>query len=197
MDFPKKLSDAIDQLGKIPGVGRKTAIRQALYLTNWSREDLANFSNSMSGLSNLNNCHECGLLCDESICEICRKKDQRQKELLCVVESVSDCLAIEQSGQYRGLYHILGGVLNPLLGVGPDKLNLSNLQKRIEENDVKNVILALNSSVEGDATCGYLNDLFGKKVVFSRIGFGIPMGGSLEYLDSMTISKALENLKQM
>ena len=150
-------------------VGRKTAIRQALFLSNWKEEDLLVFSKSLRELSLLKNCIECGLLCDDKICEICNNKEQRDQDCVCVVETVSDCLAIEQSGQYRGLYHILGGVLNPLLGIGPDKLNIKSLGARISEGHVKKIILALNSSVEGDATCGYLKEVFGSNVLLSLI----------------------------
>ena len=117
--------------------------------------------------------------------------------MMCIVESISDCMAIEKSGQYRGVYHILGGVLNPLLGVGPDELSIDHLMKRIADEEIREIILAINPSVEGDATCSYIRQLVGSTIAVERIGFGIPMGGSLEYLDAMTIGKAIENRKKM
>jgi recombination protein RecR len=112
------------------------------------------------------------------------------------VENVSDLMAIERSGQFKGLYHILGGVLNPLLGVGPEQLRLDELEEKIKRREIAEIILAVNPSVEGDATCAYIRSLIDESVKVERIGFGVPIGGSLEYLDSMTISKALENRKK-
>ena len=116
---------------------------------------------------------------------------------MCIVESVTDLMAIEKSERYQGVYHILGGVLNPLLGIGPAELKIDKIKARIIESNIKNVILAVNPSVEGDATSSYLREILPEDVQVDRIGFGIPMGGSLEYLDSMTIVKALENRKKM
>ncbi len=113
------------------------------------------------------------------------------------MESITDYMAIERSGQYRGLYHVLGGVLNPLLGVGPAELNIDKLKKRVTELGVTSIILAIGPSVEGDATCSYIKSTLPENVMVDRIGFGIPMGGNLDYLDTMTISKALENKTKM
>ena len=116
---------------------------------------------------------------------------------LCVVESVTDYLAIERSGNFKGKFHILFGVLNPLMGIGPDELKLDYLFSRIEDEEVEEIILAVNPSVEGDATCAYVKQMLPETVRVDRIGFGIPMGGSLEYVDSLTITKALENRRHL
>jgi recombination protein RecR len=112
------------------------------------------------------------------------------------VENASDLLAIEKSGTFKGVYHILGGVLNPLLGVGPDELKMDELREKIIKKEIQEIILAINPSVEGDATCSYLKSILPQTVQVDRIGFGVPIGGSLEYLDPMTITKALENRKR-
>ncbi|MCP4913805.1 MAG: recombination protein RecR [Oligoflexia bacterium] len=197
MELPEKLKSAIDGLSKIPGVGQKTAMRQALSLLNWSEEEIKSLSHSISNLTKLNECQKCSMLCDEELCSICSSADRFESQTLCVVESITDCIAIENSNTFSGKYHVLGGVLNPLLGIGPDELGIDNLFNRIKEEDVKTVILAVNPSVEGDATCSYIKQSISDGVEVDRIGFGIPIGGSLEYLDAMTISKALENRKKM
>src|SRR5690606_21377912 len=126
---------------------------------------------------------------------ICSNHYRHEAKVICVIENANDLMAIEKSGEFHGLYQILGGVLNPLAGIGPDQLNIDTLTKRVSENEIETVILALNPSVEGDATCAYIKHLLGEKTKVERIGFGVPIGGSLEFLDPMTIMKALENRK--
>jgi recombination protein RecR len=130
------------------------------------------------------------------ICNICATDSRSSAKVLCVVENINDLMAIEKSNTFTGVYHILGGVLNPLSGIGPDQLKIDKLVERVKKLGVETVILAVNPSVEGDATCSYIKQLFGD-VNIERIGFGIPIGGSLEYLDPLTISKALENRKML
>jgi recombination protein RecR len=137
------------------------------------------------------------MFADTDVCLICSNERRKESTTLCVVESITDCLAIERSGTFKGRFHILFGVLNPLLGIGPDELKLDQLQKRISEEGVKEVILAVNPSVEGDATCSYIKQILPESVLVERIGFGIPMGGSLEYVDALTISKAMENRRHL
>jgi recombination protein RecR len=127
---------------------------------------------------------------------ICQDEFRESQKSLCIVETASDLMAIEKSGNFKGLYHILGGVLNPLLGIGPEELKLDELKHRIVAKEIQEVILAINPSVEGDATCSYLKMILPADVRVERIGFGVPIGGSLEYLDPMTITKALENRKR-
>lgn len=136
------------------------------------------------------------MFADEQLCNICLNESRQSVGSLCVVENASDLLAIEKSGTFKGVYHILGGVLNPLLGVGPDELKMDDLREKIIKKEIQEIILAINPSVEGDATCSYLKSILPQTVQVDRIGFGVPIGGSLEYLDPMTITKALENRKR-
>ncbi len=155
------------------------------------------FSEAIKSLAELNHCKKCGMFCDDELCKICLDTNRTHSKTICVVESVTDCLAIERSGNFRGKFHILFGVLNPLLGIGPDELKLDFLIKRVADEEVEELILAVNPSVEGDATCAYIKQMLPEKVRVDRIGFGIPMGGSLEFVDSLTITKALENRRHL
>ena len=197
MDFPDTIKNAVKEFSRLPGIGEKSALRQVLQLTKWSKESIDQFSQSLGELVHLKSCRECGLFSDEEICSVCNDYERKTSGQLCVVENITDCLAIEKSSSFRGVYHVLGGVLNPLLGIGPDDLKLNYLKSRIINLEVSEVILALNPSVEGDATCAYIKNLLPDSVKIDRIGFGIPIGGSLEYLDSRTISTALENRRMM
>lgn len=197
MELPEKLLKAVKQFSRLPGVGEKTALRQTLIMTKWNKEDLVFFAEAIKNLSTLNHCQKCGMFCDDELCKICVDKNRNSSKTICVVESVTDCLAIERSGHFRGKFHILFGVLNPLLGIGPDELKLDYLTARIVEEEIEEVILAVNPSVEGDATCAYLRQTLPSSVRVDRIGFGIPMGGSLEFVDSLTITKALENRRHL
>lgn len=196
MKLPDTISDAADLLSYLPGVGEKTALRYILNLTTWSQQNIELLSDAIREIANLSKCVECGFFSDSSKCHICSDVE-RDRGIMCIVESVTDCLAVEKSQYYRGIYHVLGGVLNPLLGVGPSELNFEGIISRIQRNKTTNVILALNPSVEGDATCAYIRDVLPDEVKVDRIGFGVPIGGSLEYVDAMTISKALENRQEM
>lgn len=193
MELPEKLLKAVKQFSRLPGVGDKTALRQSLILTKWNKEDLMVFAESIKGLAELNHCKKCGMFCDDAVCKICMDYHRSNAKTLCVVESVTDCLAIERSGHFKGKFHILFGVLNPLLGIGPDELKLDYLISRVLTEEIEEVILAVNPSVEGDATCAYIKQMLPMDIRVDRIGFGIPMGGSLEFVDSLTITKALEN----
>lgn len=197
MELPEKLLKAVKQFSRLPGVGEKTALRQSLILTKWNKEDLMYFAESIRGLAELNHCKKCGMFCDEQLCKICMDPHRRDAKSLCVVESVTDCLAIERSGHFKGKFHILFGVLNPLLGIGPDELKLDYLLSRVINEEIEEVILAVNPSVEGDATCSYIKLTLPQTINVDRIGFGIPMGGSLEFVDSLTITKALENRRHL
>lgn len=194
LELPESLNNAIKSFSRLPGVGEKTATRQIMNIVKWDQDSLLEFSSAIMSLTKVKKCSECGLYTDEKICQICSDDERASSSILCVVESISDLLAIERSNEFRGSYHVLGGVLNPLMGIGPDQLKIEKLVERVKKYDVQTLILAVNPSVEGDATCSYINQLLGD-VKVERIGFGIPMGGSLEFLDPLTISKALENRK--
>lgn len=201
MRLPETLLNAVSSFGRLPGVGEKTALRQSLFLSTLNREELLLFGESIKALADLRKCQDCGMFCDDQLCSICTDHSRYNCKTLCVVESVTDGMAIEKSGQFRGKLHVLGGVLNPLLGIGPDELSISQLVGRVQKENFSEIILALNPSVEGDATCSYikqvLEDLKLDECMVERIGFGIPIGGSLEYLDSLTITTALENRRKL
>ena len=196
IELPEVIKNAVEALTKLPGVGEKTAFRMVMSMTHWKTQELASVGNSLINLKNLKLCSECGMFADDELCSICQDGNRQSPKTLCVVENASDLMAIEKSGNFRGLYHILGGVLNPLLGIGPDELKMDELKNRIVEKEIQEVILAINPSVEGDATCSYFKTLLPESIQVERIGFGVPIGGSLEYLDPMTITKALENRKR-
>lgn len=196
VQIPEVIKNAVLALTKLPGVGEKTAFRMVMSMTHWKTQELMTVGNSLIGLKDLKLCEECGMFADESICSICADEERQSTRVMCIIENASDLMAIEKSGNFRGIYHILGGVLNPLLGIGPDELKMDELRNRIFEKKIEEVILAINPSVEGDATCSYLKTLLPEHIKVERIGFGVPIGGSLEYLDPLTITKALENRKR-
>lgn len=194
IELPSTITNAVASFSKLPGVGEKTAQRQILSMTKWSPAELVAFAQSISELKELRFCSQCGMFSEDDTCAICKAHHRQEAKVLCVVENINDLMAIEKSNTFNGVYQILGGVLNPLAGIGPDQLNISKLVDRVKSLSIETLILAINPSVEGDATCSYIKQLLPETNI-ERIGFGIPMGGNLEYLDPMTISKALENRK--
>lgn len=196
MELPESILNTVKSFTKLSGVGEKTALRQVMQMVRWNPEDLSVFADSINELKNINKCVECGLYSEKDLCEICTNDGRKESSILCVVESINDLMAIERSNEYSGLYHVLGGVLNPLMGIGPDQLKIDKLVERVNKFNLETVVLAINPSVEGDATCSYIKQLL-NSVHVERIGFGVPIGGSLEYLDPLTISKALENRKRL
>ena len=197
MELPESITDVVNFFSRLPGVGQKSATRQTLTLLKWSPEDLRRLGALIGNLSRVKKCKKCSFFCDGDLCSLCSDADREARRELCVVESVVDLLAIEKSGQYRGPYHVLGNVLNPLSGVGPRELGLEGMAQRIRKEGIESIIVAINPSVEGDATASYIREILPEEVRVERIGFGVPIGGALEYLDSMTITKALENRKRM
>lgn len=192
IDLPEKLKSIVNDISKLPGVGKKSALRQALSILKWNDVAIANFAKNIQNLKFINYCSDCNFFCDDQKCSIC-SNPLRDQATLCVVENISDLMAIENSGGYRGKFFVLGGVLNPLAGIGPDELYIDKLIKIIKDRNVSELILAINPSVEGDATCSFIKSQTDSEVRVERIGFGVPIGGNLEYLDPLTISKALEN----
>ncbi len=196
IQLPGVIKGAVEALTRLPGVGEKTAFRMVMNMTNWKASELISVGSALASLQNLKLCRDCGMFADDSLCSICQTENRKSLKTLCVVENASDLMAIEKSGHFKGVFHILGGVLNPLLGVGPDELKMDELREKIVKREIQEIILAVNPSVEGDATCSYLKSILPETVQVERIGFGVPIGGSLEYLDPMTITKALENRKR-
>jgi len=195
--LPKEIEQTIEKFKLLPGVGEKSAMRNILHLLKLGVDEVIEFSNVLKELANINQCDSCGIYSEVKECAVCQSESRKNSKVLCVVENFNDFLAIEKGGEFNGLYHCLGGVLNPLLGVGPEDLAISKLTNRVKELNIENIILAINPTLEGQATCSYLREVLGDSCVVERIGFGMPMGGSLEYLDSKTISTAMQNKTRM
>lgn len=199
MIYSKSFDKCIRELSKLPGIGRKTALRLTMQLLKMNSKDVEEIANAIIELKkNTKFCIKCGALADGDICPIC-SDNNRDSKTICVVEEAKDVFLIESSGRYRGVYHVLGGRLSPLDGVNPDDLRIEELLNRIRQDDVSEVILATNPDVEGDTTAIYLNKLINKhfNIKVTRIATGVPIGGYLEYTDEITILKSLENRREM
>jgi recombination protein RecR len=187
------LEDLIDNLTLLPGIGRKSASRIAFFILRLPLPKVEKFAeNIVNARKNLKPCKRCGNLAVGELCHIC-SDPKRDSSIICIVEEPSDVAVLENAGDFKGVYHVLGGVLSPLDGVGPEDINIASLKKRISES-VKEIILATNPNTEGEATAAYLIEILKPfKVRLSRIARGIPVGGFLEYADKTTLSKAMEN----
>ena len=194
----KPIDNLIEALTKLPGIGKKTASRLAFHILRSSLSDAQGLSRAILDVKEkVRLCSICFNLTDEDSCWICRD-ERRTREILCIVEGPNDLIAIENTGSFKGRYHVLHGTISPLEGVGPDDIKIKELLERIHREGIVEVILATNPTVEGGATALYLTDLIrpmGIKV--TRIAYGIPMGGEIEYSDGMTLSKALEGRREV
>ncbi|MDY4920415.1 MAG: recombination mediator RecR [Phascolarctobacterium sp.] len=194
----RPLASLYEQLRRLPGVGSKTAMRLAYHIIDMPAEEVELLAQALSNAKkSIHYCSQCYNLTDGEKCEICSDPG-RDRYTICVVEQPQDIAAMERSRGYNGLYHVLHGVLSPLDGIGPDKLRIRELFMRLQQESISEIIIATNSDVEGEATATYLAQLLkpiGIKV--SRIAHGLPMGGDLEYADEITLSKALENRREM
>lgn len=192
--YPPPLENLIRQLSKLPGIGQKSATRVALYILKKPKgpaEDLARCLIEVK--EKISFCSVCFNFTDRDPCAIC-SDETRRNGMLCVVEGPGDQLAIEESGFFKGRYHVLHGVLSPLDGIGPEDLKIGELLARLEKEAVQEVIMAMNPTAEGEATVSFLADLLSKKgIALSRIALGIPMGGDLKYMDAMTLRHALKS----
>ena len=194
MNFiPKNIQRAIEEFSKLPGIGSKTAERLVFHLLKKTEADVAELGEAILSLKKeIRYCDVCKNLTTDEICEICRS-DGRSKETICVVEDSLDLMAIEKANEYRGLYHVLHGIISPVDGIGPDELTIAELIARAKKGDVKELIFALNPSMEGEATAAYITRYIKPlNIKITRIARGIPVGGNLEYADSQTLKRALE-----
>jgi recombination protein RecR len=192
--YPPSLGNLIDQFSKLPGIGKKSAERLALHVLRSPRELAESLAQGLVEVKErIRFCSICFNLTDNDPCPIC--SDQRRANgVLCVVEGPGDQLAIEKSGAFSGRYHILQGVLSPLDGIGAEDLRIAELMSRIRKENIREVILAINPTVEGEATVSYVTDLLKEKdLIVTRIALGIPLGGDLKYIDSMTIKRSMDN----
>ena len=190
----KPLNSVYDQFRRLPGVGNKSALRLAYHIIDMPEEEVRRLAETLlQAKREIRFCKECFNLTDSDVCEICADTG-RDHSMICVVEQPQDAMAMERSHGYTGVYHVLHGCLSPLDGIGPENLRIKELLFRLEKEDVKEVILATNSNVEGEATASYLAQLLRyQPVMVSRIARGLPMGGDLEDADEVTLAKALEN----
>lgn len=194
INFPNSINVLIENLSKLPGVGKKTAQRLALFIINMKEEEVYKMANSIiSAKQNTKYCSICFNLADEDTCQIC-KSGKRDSTTICVVDSSRDLIAIERTGEYKGLYHVLHGNISPLDGIGPDDIKIKELVSRMADESIKEIILANNPTIEGEATAVYLSKLLSSFVVeITRIAHGVPVGGDLEFADEVTLIKAMEN----
>lgn len=198
MEFTPTIQKLIDNFSKFPGIGRKTAERLAFYIIKGNNKEVQEFLNSIvDAKKNLKICKKCFNISDESPCLICSDPKRNQK-LICVVEDVRDIILMERTMEYKGVYHVLQGTLSPMNGISPEELTIKELVVRVAENDVEEVIIATNPKVEGETTASYISKLlkpYNTKV--TRIAHGIPVGGDLEYIDEITLSRALEGRREI
>lgn len=192
------IDDLSDELARLPGIGRKTALRLAFHLLKAPSDDARRLARAIVTMrERVRPCDVCGNLTEASPCPICANP-RRDGAMVCVVEEASDIMAIERTGEYRGMYHVLGGRLSPLDGIGPSELNVEPLVRRAGGGEVREVLLATNPSVEGEATAAYLGRLLGPLGVrVTRIARGLPVGGDLEYADGVTIAEAITNRREL
>lgn len=193
MNFSSKLlEEAVNAFASLPGIGKKTALRLVLHLINREVEQVDQFGEVIVKMRReIKFCKVCHNLSDEELCNICSDR-HRDPQVLCVVESIRDVMAIEDTGQYRGLYHVLGGVISPLEGVGPGELNIDSLEQRIAAGEVKEVVMAISPTIEGETTIFYISKrLRDLEVKISTIARGVSFGGELEYADELTLGRSI------
>lgn len=188
------LEEAVDQLASLPGVGRRTALRLALHLLDVPRENVEQFAGSLVRLRNdIRRCPVCGMISDDGVCPVC-SDTRRDAATVCVVESLRDVLSIENTGQYNGLYHILGGIISPIDGIGPGDLNIQPLCDRLAQGRITEVVMALSTSMEGETTAYYLYKQISRfPVKVSAIARGVGFGDDLEYTDELTLGRSITN----
>lgn len=195
MEYPsKKIEAAVKELASLPGIGRKTALRLALHILKQSEESAERLGESIVDMrKGVRFCQECGNISDDEVCKICANP-RRNEKIICVVEDAKDVIALESTHQYAGLYHVLGGLINPLQGIGPSMLNIEPLLERVKEKGVEEVIFAFSANIEGDTTSFYLSKkLNALGVNISSIARGIPVGTDLEFTDEVTLARSLIN----
>lgn len=193
--YPSRLlEEAVHVFSKLPGVGRKTALRLVLHLLRQPVSEAEKFGQAVIALrKGISYCNSCNNICEGEKCDICTGT-KRDKHTICIVEDIRDVMAIENTGQYHGVYHVLGGIISPMDGIGPNQLNLSNLVTRIYEQQVKEVIMALTATMEGDTTVFYISKRIRETgVMISTIARGIAVGGELEFADEITLGRSIVN----
>jgi recombination protein RecR len=188
------LENAVNEFAKLPGIGKKTALRLVLHLLRQNENEVSHFSEVIAKMrSEIKFCQRCFNVSDGDICSICANS-MRKQDVICVVENIRDVIAIESTQQYSGTYHVLGGVISPLDGIGPDQLNIESLIHRIQKEKTEEIIFALNPNIQGDTTIYYIQKkLQPSSIRITTIARGIAFGGELEYADEMTLARSLQN----
>lgn len=193
MKFSSRLLEqAVEALSGLPTIGKKTALRLALYLLKQDKEKVKSLANALIAMAEkVNKCIYCFNLSDDRVCQICAD-DSRDHQLLCVVESIRDVMAIEETGQFNGRYHVLGGIISPIDGIGPEQLTIDALQERIQKESIKELIMAVSPTIEGETTIFYISrQLAPLGVSISTIARGVSFGGELEYADELTLGRSI------
>ena len=187
------LENAVNEFAKLPGIGKKTALRLVLHLLKEDAENVQHFSDVVSRMrSEIKFCQRCHNVADADICSICANS-MRKKEMICVVENIRDVIALESTQQFNGTYHVLGGVISPLDGVGPNQLNIDTLIHRLQKEEITELIFALSPTIQGDTTIYYIQKKIAANIKVTTIARGIAFGGELEYADEMTLARSLQN----
>lgn len=188
----KLIEEAVHEIATLPGIGKKTALRLVLFLLKAKKEHTERLTNTLQKLrTTIQYCCHCHNVSDEAVCSICNNP-HRDKGIICVVENIQDVLAIENTAQYKGLYHVLGGIISPVEGIGPDQLHISSLIQRVQKVQPHEIIFALSATIEGDTTAFYITKKFkGYPVKVSTIARGVAVGGELEYTDELTLGRSI------
>lgn len=196
--YAAPIAKLIDELSKLPGVGNKTAQRLAFHILKMSPGDVEQLAGAItSAKRNIKQCRVCCNITDSEVCSIC-SNTKRDGSIICVVEDPKDVVAMEKTREFKGLYHVLNGAISPMEGIGPEEIRIKELLKRVTDNDIKEVIIATNPNIEGEATAMYISRLLKPAgIMVTRIAHGIPVGGDLEYADEVTLLKALEGRREI
>ena len=196
--YPRVLADLINSFKKLPGIGDKSAERMALSILDLSEKEIEDFSSSMvDSRNNLHPCSVCGHITDKEVCDICND-ETRNKNVICILEDYKSVFAFEKAGNFNVVYHVLNGLISPIDDINPEDINISSLVDRVSKLDHPELIIALKSTIEGETTTLYLQKIFeGKNVDISRLSYGIPMGAEIDYLDDITLDRALSDRKKI
>lgn len=193
--YPETIKQLIEVFSKFPGIGERTAERLSFHIINYEKEEILQIVEIINKVKNIKKCEICNNLTEEKICYICTDKE-RESNIMCIVEDVKNMIMFEKIASFNGKYHILEKLISPLNAIGPEDLNIEKIKERIKKEKIKEVIIALKSTIEGETTALYLNKILGKeKVVITKLAQGVPLGTDMEYLDPITLETAITNRK--
>ena len=197
MNYPNSINDLIECYKRLPGIGEKTAERMALATLKFDEKTIHQFSQTLNNLNKIKRCKKCNNYTEDDLCVIC-KDDSREKDIICVVEEPKNINMFEKTKSFNGVYHVLNGLISPLDGINPSDINLNSLFERVENDNIKEIIIAVKPSIEGETTALYITQMLEEKdIIISKIANGVPMGTDMDYIDSMTLEMALEDRKKI